>query len=216
VPGLDHEIDRDESLAIGIQWLAEAECEHGGQGTIAMYAKKMVDNAPLLARAATRWEFVSSRSQRSPGRGPVLCVWPPDDRVLELGEYVAVQSALCVIPGSLLDISGWIQKSGAQCLVEGYDTSEAVSLPSDVKKLLDRALFFGGSNGFVGGHEKEHLITRLREIARRSDSPSPEDLADYFRASGETHAKGVTRAEKWYREVLEGKRHRDYRGRLID
>jgi hypothetical protein len=58
----------------------------------------------------------------------------------------------------------------------------------------------------------EHLITRLREIASRDDAPSVEDLVDYLRASGETHAKGIARAEKWHGEILEGKRHRDYRG----
>jgi hypothetical protein len=36
----------------------------------------------------------------------------------------------------------------------------------------------------------EHLITRLREIASRDDAPSVEDLVDYLRASGETHARG--------------------------
>lgn len=37
-----------------------------------------------------------------------------------------------------------------------------------------------------------------------------------MRASGETHAKGIERARNWYQEILEGKRHRDYRGRLIE
>jgi hypothetical protein len=137
--------------------------------------------------------------------------------VLELGEYMATQHALCVIPCEPYDISPWIERSEAECLVEGFDVKEVTtSLPEEVRQLLDSSLLFGGSNGFVGAHEKEHLITRLREIAEGSDPPPVDALVDYLRASGETHAKGIARAEKWYREVLEDKRHRDHRGCLID
>jgi hypothetical protein len=45
----------------------------------------------------------------------------------------------------------------------GFDVAEGVALPEEVKRLLDSSFFFGGSNGFVGAHEKEHLITRLRQ-----------------------------------------------------
>ncbi len=119
VPGLNHDIDRDDSLRVGLRWLAEAEGKHGGSGTIVMHPKSMLDDAPLLRRAASRWEIVSRRTRGSAGRGPVLCVWPPDGRVLELAEHVAARKALCVIPGFLYDISAWIDKVQARCLVEG-------------------------------------------------------------------------------------------------
>jgi hypothetical protein len=125
VPGLGDDVDRDESLAVGLGWLAEAEREYCGHGVIVMYARKMMGNAPLLAQAASRWEFVSPRTRGSPGRGPVPCVWPPDDRVLELGEFMATRSALCVIPGSLYDISGWVRRTGAECLVEASTSLRA-------------------------------------------------------------------------------------------
>ena len=54
VPGLDHDIDRDESLRVGFRWLADAERTHEATGVIVMYAKSMVQNAPLLGEAARR------------------------------------------------------------------------------------------------------------------------------------------------------------------
>ena len=181
-----------------------------------MYAKSMAGNSPMLGWAASRWEFVSPRSRRPSGRGPVLCIWPPDDRVLEFAEDLAFGTALCVIRAYVYDIAAWIERTDARPLAQGYEDGEKPALSEEITRLLDSSLFFGGSNGFVGGGEKEHLITRLREIAARSDCPSAEEIADNMRASGETHAKGIERARKWYQEILEGKRHRDYRRRLID
>lgn len=217
VPGLDHDIDQDESLKIGFRWLAEAERKHGGVGVIVMYAKQMMGNAPLLAQAAGRWEFVSPRSRsRSPrGRGPILAIWPPDDRTLEFAEHLAFDSALCVISGRLHDISAWIRRTGARCLVDGFAATDAMALPEDIAKSLDHMLFFGGHNHFLGGGEKEDAIRRLREIARRRDAPTREAIEEYLRASDTTDGDGAQRAGKWYAEILEGKRHRDYAGRII-
>jgi hypothetical protein len=36
VPGLGHDVDPDESLALGFRWLAAAEREHGGAGVVVM------------------------------------------------------------------------------------------------------------------------------------------------------------------------------------
>jgi hypothetical protein len=219
VPGLDDEIDPDESLSIAFAWLSKAERSHGGRGVVVIYAKKMVQNRPLLADAATRWEFVSPRSQSHLGLprdgGPVLAIWPPDDRTLELAEQLAFRSALCVVPGSLYDISPWIERTGARCLVEGYAKGSPTELSKEVAESLRHMLFFGGHNGFLGGGEKEDAIRVLQEIAQRRDRPSREELEAYLRASGQTDGDGAQRAGKWYAEILAGKKHRDYRGRVI-
>ncbi len=215
VPGLQHDIDRDEGLAIGFRWLLQAEREYGGRGIVVMYAKRMVHNAAPLQIAARRWQFVSPRSQSPHGTGPVLAIWPPDGRTLELAEQLAFGTALCVIPGSLFDVSAWVQRTGAECLVEGFPTEESPSLPAEVKKSLDSILRFGGHNNFLGGGEKEITIRSLREIARKLRAPTRGAIETYLRASGETRSDGVERAGKWYSEILEGKRHRDYRGRII-
>jgi hypothetical protein len=217
VPGLDSDLDRDAGLVAGFRWLADAERTFGVPGLVVMYAKGMVRNAPLLEQAAGRWQFVSPRSS-SPsrqGRGPVLAIWPPDDRTLELAEQLAFGTALCLIPGSLNHASAWIRRTNARCLVVGFAGPDAPVLADDITKSLDHMLFFGGHNGFLGGGEKEDAIHRLVAIARRPDAPSRGAIEEYLRASGKTDGDGAQRVGKWYAEILDGKRHRDYAGRVI-
>lgn len=214
VPGLDHDIDRDESLRIGLRWLASAERKYEAIGVIVIYAKSMVGNAPLLGQAAQRWEFVSPRSRRPSGLGPVLAMWP-NFSVLEFAETMALDSALCVIAGHH-DISPWVRKASATCLVDGYETDlSEPALPPQVIGSLDVMLSFDGHNGFIGAGGKEDAIRKLQSIDRRPDRPGPQAIEDYLLSSGETSADGARRARKWYEEIIAGKRHRDYRGRII-
>jgi hypothetical protein len=215
LPGLEHDIDQDEAVLIGFDWLRQAERKHGGTGVIVMYAKSMASSLPM-ERASGTWAVVSRRSSSRPyGRGPVLAIWPPDDRTLEFAEQLATGSALCVIPGTQFGIGSWIQRTGAPCLVEGFDVEQHPMLPPDIAESLGHMLFFGGHNNFVGAGEKENAIPRLQKFARRADAPSREQIEDYVRASGQTGASGVVRVGKWYEEILNGHRHRDYRGRVI-
>jgi hypothetical protein len=215
VPGLDHDIDRDESLRVGLRWLADAERTHKATGVIAMYAKSMVQNAPLLGEAARRWEFVSPRSRRPWGNGPVLAIWPPDSSVLEFAESLALDSAICVVAGHY-DISAWVTKANATCLVEGFEGDiTGPELSRDVTASLDAMLGFDGHNGFIGAGGKEDAIRRLNAISRAADRPVPSALEAYLLSSSQTSAKGADRARRWYEEILQGKRHRDYRGRII-
>ena len=215
VPGLDHDIDRDESLSVGLRWLADAERAHQTPGVIVMYAKSMVHNAPLLGEAARRWEFVSPRSKSTWRGGPVLAVWPPDSKVLELAETRALDFALCVVAGRY-DISAWVRKAKATCLVEGFEEdTTGPRLPPEAIVNLDAMLAFDGHNGFIGAGGKEDAIRRLGAISRAADRPTPSALESYLLSTGETSAKGADRARRWYEEILQGKRHRDYRGRVI-
>jgi hypothetical protein len=217
VPGLDSDLDRDDGLAAGFEWLTDAERRFGVPGVIVMYAKSMVRNAPLLEQAADRWEVVSPRSSYSSrgGHGPVLAIWPPDDRTLELAEQLAFEAALCVIPGSIQDVSSWIRRVNAQCLVDGFVAADGPVIAQEIAEGLDHMLFFGGHNSFLGGGEKEDAIRRLTAISRRRDAPSREAIEEYLRASGQTDGNGAQPAGKWYAEILDGKRHRDYAGRVI-
>lgn len=212
VPGLQHEIDGDESLGHGFQWLASAEQSYEGAGVIVMYAKSMVGHAPRLGQAAQRWEVVSPRSTRPWGTGPVLAIWPSDPRVLEFAEGLALNSGLCVIAGRY-DIAPWIRKTQAACLVEGYETGDTEeSLSSEISRGLDGMLSFDGHNGFIGAGGKEDAIRTLRAIAQMKERPSPEAIEAYLLSSGETSADGANRACRWYEEILAGKSHRDYAG----
>ncbi len=92
---------------------------------------------------------------------------------------------------------------------------ESSGLPKEVEKDLDHMLAFDGHNGFIGGGGKENSIRTLQRIAGRDDRPDPQSIEDYLTASGETSAAGAVRARRWYEEILQGKSHRDYRGRVI-
>jgi|GEM_PF-2777010 len=214
VPGLAHEVERDESLRCGLDWLAKAEQSYGRAGRIVMYAKKMLHNAPLLAAAAHRWEFVSPRSRHSYNRGPVLAVWPPDSGVIELAEELSQGCALCVIAGHY-DLSAWVKRSCATCLLSGFEEPPSKELALEVRESLDHMLWFDGHNGFVGAGGKEDAVRRLQTFARQPNRPASQEIEDYLLASGETDADGARRARRWYEEILLGKQHRDYRGRVI-
>lgn len=216
IPGDLHGEEQEERLRVGLTWLEGAEREFGGHGAIAMYAASMKDNTPTLSQASKRWSFVSRRSQARPhGRGPVLAVWPSDSSVLEWAEGLAFGSALCVVSGRW-DISPWVTKSGAKCLLPGYeDLPAGPELSEDVAEILDGMLLFDGHNGFIGAGGKENAIRALRRIAAGPDRPDPQAIEDFLFASGETHAKGAQRARQWYEEILAGKRHRGDRGRVI-
>lgn len=212
LPGLDEDVDPDEVLAIAFGWLRSAERKHGGTGILVMNAVQMRGNRPILSTAP--WDIVSPRSRRPHGRGPVLAVWP-EERTLELAEMLALDSALCAMAGTLFDIAPWIRRSGAACLVEGFEVARGTELPAEISRSLDHMLFFGGHNSFLGGGEKEDAIRRLREIARRPDAPPRDAIVEYLRSTGETDADGAERVGKWYEEIQLGKRHLDYARRVI-
>jgi hypothetical protein len=213
LPAFDSTADPDEVLDVGFDWLRRTERAQGVRGLIAMYSASMRRNRPAIAAAP--WEIVSPRSRSGYRIGaPVLAIWPPEE-VLELAEQMATRSSLCVIPWEMADIAAWIERTGAKCLVEGFDAPVRATLPADIEEELRHVAAFGGHNGFLGGGEKEVSIRAFHRIARRQGAPTREGIEDYFRSGGEVNADGVRRAGKWYEEVQQGKRHLDYRREVI-
>jgi hypothetical protein len=84
-----------------------------------------------------------------------------------------------------------------------------------VRESLDHMLWFDGHNGFVGAGGKEDALRRLQAIAASAYGVEPQEIEGYLLASGKTDAEGARRARRWYEEILAGKEHRDYRGRII-
>ncbi|MGH2404703.1 MAG: hypothetical protein ACRDGN_09580 [bacterium] len=190
VPGLDSDFDADRALEIALDWLASVQVP--GPKVIAMYAKAMKDNRPLLTWASQTYAFISPRSRDNIGRGPraVLAIWP-DGQTLELAQQLAFDGVLCVIPGSLYDVKPWIVRCGAVNLAEpGDDSVSLATLSPEVSEALDHTLFFGGHNGFLGGGEKENAIRALRSIIQAGHRPNPDDVEGYAAASGETRLQG--------------------------
>lgn len=213
LPALDGDADIDEVLEAGFEWLRREERRQGARGVLAMYAASMRHNRETLASAP--WEIVSTRSRGGyRNGGPVLAIWP-DERTLELAEHMALRSTLCVIPSHAADIAAWIERTGATCAVEGFEAPARQTLPAEVEDELRHVVVFGGHNGFLGGGEKEVAIRAFHKIARQRAAPDREALEDYLRSTGEVDADGVKRAGNWYAEVQQGKRHLDYRRKVI-
>lgn len=89
------------------------------------------------------------------------------------------------------------------------------ALAPEIDEELRHVAAFGGHNGFLGGGEKEVAIRAFHRMRRMAGAPTCEALEDYLRSTGEVDAEGVARAGRWWHEVLEGKRHCDYRGVII-
>ena len=213
LPAFDSDADPDEVLAVGLDWLRRVERAQGVRGVIAMHATSMRRNRPALVAAP--WDIVSPRSRQGYRiGGPVLAIWPPE-KTLELAEQMATRSSLCVVPWEMADISAWIERTGATCLVEGFDAPVRTALPAMIEDELRHVVAFGGHNGFLGGGEKEVAIRAFHNIARGLDAPSREAVEDYLRSTGGVNAEGVRRAGRWYEEVQHGKRHLDYRREVI-
>jgi len=213
LPAFDSNADPDEVISIGFDWLRRAEREEGVRGVLAMHASSMRQNRPILGTAP--WTIVSPRSRDAYRTcGPVLAIWP-SVRTLELAEHMAAGSRLCVIPYEMTDIAPWIERTGATCLLEGFDAPTRAPLAAEVEEELRHVLSFGGHNGFLGGGEKEVAIRAFHRISRMSEAPSRIALESFLRATGEVDGDGAERAGNWYEEVRAGKRHRDHRGQTI-
>jgi len=214
IPGFNTDFDPDEAIRLGSAWLASRKSVRSR--VVVMNAKKMMDNRPSLRELATRFPFVSPQS-RDAGSAPraVLAVYPTNT-TLALAEALALDGALCVIPGTIDDVTSWIARSGATNLAFPEEAPPELPALSDiVRGELDSICRFGGHNEFLGGGEKERAIPGLRRIAAQSDRPSPEDIENYVLGTGDVGADGARRLRKWYEKLLQGRRFKDYRGRYI-
>ena len=215
IPGLNTDFDSDQALEIGLEWLAEAD--YPGEQIILLNAVKMTSHRRALEWAATRYRVVSPQSRNRPGGigHAVLAVWPAVD-TLEVGERLAIQGALCVIPGTLDDLTPWMSRTQAVNLADPDAAPlEGPSLPAAAKKALDSALGFDGHNGFLGAGGKERAISELRIVAALPNRPEPVDIESYALASGETDAGGAGRLRDWYERILQGRTFRGYRGEVL-
>lgn len=79
--------------------------------------------------------------------------------------------------------------AGAINLLDG--STSAISLPAEVVADLDRAVFFGGNNGWTGQHEKTHARHPLAAHVE-SGLLAPDEAAAYVMSQGVSD-KGATR-----------------------
>lgn len=214
IPGLKSDFDPDKAIALGADWLRS---QAGVKSrVVVMNTKGMIGNRRSLGPLASQF-LVASPLSRDGGDKPraVLAIWPAR-KALTLAEDLALDGALCVIPGNSEDVTHWIVRAGAINLLSPDDKPPKFQALSDeVRTTLDSLCFLGGHNDFYGGGEKESAIPSLRRIAASVDRPTPQEIEDYVLASGKTGPTGAGRLREWYEGLLENKRFKDYRGRYI-
>lgn len=216
LPGLnDDDADPDEVLASAFEWLDTVPCDEAR--LVVMNVLAAVHNRPLIATAATRYEVLSPRSRRYVQRdgNAVLAIWPTN-ATLEYAEGLARNGSLCVIPGSLDDLSHWIVRVSAEHLWGCDDAlSQEPVLQHAVRSALDSIVAFDGYNNFLGAGGKENSIRRLRAMIREGDRPDSSALENYVLARGVRSHEGARRLRHWYEGLLAGRRFHDYRRRPI-
>lgn len=218
IPGLDDEDHWDDCVLLGLDWLQSTAFP--GDPVIVLNAKSMIQNRQELGWAAQRYDVVAPTGgkSRSPAsnRRPraVLAVWP-SGKALDLADELARNGALCVIPGSLHEVDGWIMEHQAVNLLEPDAPVRESPLPPEVRKELDFLAAFGGHNNF-SSTEKPVAIRTLRKIAARDMRPDGTDIEQYLMSTGKVRSSGgAERIRQWYEGVCAGKGFRDYSGRPI-
>ncbi|PWC06725.1 hypothetical protein DF223_10400 [Mycetocola zhujimingii] len=112
--------------------------------------------------------------------GPVLA-YVPNERTMELALDLARGYSLVIVETISFPLSEWAAAAGAINLLIGDPTATAI--PSDVTADLDRAIFFGGNNGWTGSHEEQHARTTLSAHVR-SHRLDPDAAVSYAMAHG--------------------------------
>jgi hypothetical protein len=200
---------------LGDRWLRDSN--YPGQRLIVLHAANMTQNRRSLAKMAMRYKVVSPQTKSRPHRGghSVLAVWA-SKRALQLAEELASPGGgLCLIPGTLAEVSIWISRTRAINLTDPRaEPAQGLSIDPAVAAALDSVLILEGHNRFLGDG-KERAVSDLRAMVAAGHRPSPEDLEAFALASGHTDHTGAANLRRLYERVLHGKGFRDYRGRSI-
>jgi hypothetical protein len=214
IPGLLSDVDQDDALEYGLDWLDGAANRNG---VVVLNAKLMVNDHDQLVVAAKRHAVVSPQSSRDVrgGQRPrvVLAVWP-DNKTLEVAERLALNGELCVIPGSLDDCSHWIERTQAVNIYNDTAVEPAPALRPEISKELDFTIQNGKHKNFAGGYEKEHAIKALRRIHAMPDAPDPAVIERYALTSG-CQARGATRLREWYEGIGQNRQYKNHARRPI-
>ena len=196
LPGLGNDdVDSDEVIHSAFAWLRTEQCS--GKRLVVMNALGMTKNRPSLAQASAPYIVISPRARQRIGAArrtgnAVLAIWPTHE-TLELAERLARDGSLCVIPGSLDDVSHWIQRTSAHALWDvAPPNDDPLRLDEPVRRVIDSIIAFDGRNNFLGAGGKEQAIRRLRSMIGDGHRPDPSALENYMLARGRREFQGRT------------------------
>jgi hypothetical protein len=188
VPDDDPERPWEEAAELAAEWIwARSEIED----VLPLLVTNTFQNAigiRCLGDIARRGGQATPQGKQRFAPGPVL-VYVPDARSLRFALDLAHGCSLAVVESVSFPLSEWAAGAGALNLLDG--STSAITLPADVVADLDRAVFFGGNNGWSGSHEKAHARSRLAAHIE-SGRLSPDEAAAYVMSQGVSN-KGATR-----------------------
>jgi hypothetical protein len=188
VPDDDPERPWEEAADLAAEWIwARSEIE----GVLPLLVTNTFQNVigiRCLGDIARRGGQATPRGKQRFDPRPVL-VYVPDARSLRFALDLAHGYSLAVVESVSFPLTEWAAGAGAINLLDG--SISAISLPADVVADLDRAIFFGGNNGWTGQHEKTHARSRLASHVE-SGRLAADEAAAYVMSQGVSD-KGATR-----------------------
>lgn len=178
VPDDDPKRPWDEAAELAADWIWErSEIEAATPLLVTNTFQKAVGIRCLEEIAREGGQATPQGKQRF-DRGPVLA-YVPDERSLKFALDLARGYSLAIVETVSFPLGEWAAGADAINLLDGSTTSS--DIPDDVKADLDRAVFFGGTNGWTGQHEKQHARNHLAHHVQ-AHRLSPERAASYVMA----------------------------------
>lgn len=197
VPDDDPERPWDVAADLAVSWILERSKIEGSAPLLVTNTFENAYGVDSLTQIAQAGGHATPQGRHRFNRGPVV-VYVPDERSLTFALKLAHGHSLAVVESVSFSLAEWAASAGAINLLHG--STRASCLPDEVKADLDRAVFFGGNNGWTGSHEKKHARSHLSHHVE-AGRLSPEQAASYVMAQG-VSGKGAKRL----RSILDASR----------
>lgn len=180
VPDDDPERPWDDAATLAADWIWERSTVEGVSPVLVTNTFRNSSGIECLDEIAREGGQATPKGKQRFDRGPVLA-YVPDEGTLRLALDLARGYSLAVVETRNSPLAEWAASAGATNLLDGTTTSS--SLSNEVAADLDRAVFFGGNNGWTGQHEKQHARAHLVGHAR-AGRLTPQQAAAYVMAKG--------------------------------
>lgn len=188
VPDDDPERPWEEAADLAADWI-------WGRCEIEKVAPLLVTNTVQNGVGIGCLDVIASRGGRATPQGTQrfdhgsVLAYVPDERTLMLALDLARGYSLAAVETFRFPLAEWAAGAGAINLLDGSISKSSIA--DDVKADLDRAMFFGGNNGWTGPHEKQHARTHLGGHVQ-AGRLAPEQAASYLMSQGAS-ARGAKR-----------------------
>jgi hypothetical protein len=177
---IGHEVAGQDPTALAVERI-ERQCSEAGVLGVLVTGSRRAAATPSLKRFAQNHVHVTrrSRSNASPGRGPVL-VDMPDAGLLADAHRLAHGQSLCAVESGAFRLRGWAAATHAVDLMSGERTSP----PTDEALRLLDAIVFAGNNGWADEPGKRDAKRLLGELALAMPSLDADFVEGYVIGKG--------------------------------